>query len=891
MALTDYFGNAVRLGGGVKKAYSSVNAVANVITGSDTNDGIKMSNFTGTAKGGLGDDLYFSVTSKSKLVEKAGEGIDTVTVIDNYVMPDNIENLNIGWARGVVGNALANYMKGTGADQSFDGGRGNDVLTGGGGGDMFIFKAGSGYDTITDFTAGPAANVAANEKPDTVRLDGYARFKSFADVKAAMTQSGSDVILKLDANDAVRFQNSDVTKFTADNFHLRFDSSSLKATFADEFNTLSLWNGKTGAASSGTWRTDYGWGGSSDAKISRTLGPWTGEKQIYVDPGMKGSGQTALGLNPFSVDKGVLTIHADLTPEAMKSSLYGYNYTSGLLTTRNTFTQTYGYFEARMQLPAEDGVWPAFWLFAADQSDSEIDIMEAKSNRSDEYFTTSHDKSSGKDQALSSYVFNPTATTEMHTYGVLWTKETVTWYLDGVAVKSIATPDSMHTPMYLLVNMQVDSKVPATFKSADLKVDYIHAYSLDQVPGGVDVPAAPPAANPPVAAEPVIPPATTPPATTPPATPKPPAPAAPAPDPNAVKTMTGTSESDSFRVSAATDRIIEAANGGSSDLALASVDYVLPTNVERLTLTGAALVGTGNALGNFLTGNEHANKLYGLAGNDVLDGKGGADMMVGGTGDDRYLVDNAGDKVVERADEGTDIVISSINYTLGTNVERLTLVGSALTGTGNDQNNIINGNDLANTLIGGGGSDNLIGGLGADKLVGGVGNDNYWVDNARDTIVEKANEGIDSVFATVDWTLGDNVENLTISGVATRGTGNALNNTITGNGNNEMLSGLAGNDVLMGGAGNDKLIGGTGNDKLTGGAGKDSFVFAKGFGADTINDFEIGIDTIDWSGAKAAGISPKFKDSGENVVVTIGADTITMLGVHTTELVQHHVFG
>lgn len=76
------------------------------------------------------------------------------------------------------------------------------------------------------------------------------------------------------------------------------------------------------------------------------------------------------------------------------------------------------------------------------------------------------------------------------------------------------------------------------------------------------------------------------------------------------------------------------------------------------------------------------DSIAGLAGNDTLIGGLGADSLTGGAGDDTYVVDNAGDVVTESLNEGLDTVQSAISYTLGTNVENLTLTGSnALDGT------------------------------------------------------------------------------------------------------------------------------------------------------------------------------------------------------------------
>ena len=219
--------------------------------------------------------------------------------------------------------------------------------------------------------------------------------------------------------------------------------------------------------------------------------------------------------------------------------------------------------------------------------------------------------------------------------------------------------------------------------------------------------------------------------------------------------------------------------------------------------------------------------LYGEAGNDLLDGGAGADTMEGGAGNDAYYVEDLGDIIREAAAGaagGTDTVYASVGFTLGANLENLTLYGAALRGEGNQLANRITGNAGANelfgrlgrdTLIGNAGDDLLDGGADIDRMEGGAGNDAYYVDNAGDLTIESlagAAGGTDTVNASVNRTLGANLEHLRLYGSATTGTGNALANTITGNGGNNVLSGLNGNDTLIGGLGNDRLLGGAGND-------------------------------------------------------------------------------
>ncbi|MDB5433586.1 MAG: hypothetical protein JWP35_4702 [Caulobacter sp.] len=125
-----------------------------------------------------------------------------------------------------------------------------------------------------------------------------------------------------------------------------------------------------------------------------------------------------------------------------------------------------------------------------------------------------------------------------------------------------------------------------------------------------------------------------------------------------------------------------------------------------------------------LRGGSGSDHLYGGAGNDMLNGDDGADIMEGGLGDDTYVVDDAGDQVIEAGGEGYDSVKASISYTLTANVERLDLMGAAnLTATGNALDNTLKGNSGDNILSGLAGKDSLAGGDGHDTLIGGAGHD------------------------------------------------------------------------------------------------------------------------------------------------------------------------
>ncbi|TLP63093.1 calcium-binding protein [Pseudomonas mosselii] len=406
--------------------------------------------------------------------------------------------------------------------------------------------------------------------------------------------------------------------------------------------------------------------------------------------------------------------------------------------------------------------------------------------------------------------------------------------------------------------------------------------------------------------------------------------------------LVGGKGNDTYIVDNANDQVIENADEG-IDTVRSAVTWTLGANLENLTLTGSAAInGTGNAGDNVLIGNSAANILSGGAGNDTLDGGDGVDVLDGGLGDDTYVVDlvvegtgssatlKLQDTIIEKAKQGTDTLqlrmdddavrafAGTASITLDANLENLdasgtgalnlTLVGnkSSNTLTGNSGDNILDGKNGGDRLVGGDGDDTyyiysdkdvvvelngeaggidtvrvvsylknsytlannvenaivdskaaftligntqantltgnaaanvLDGGAGADTLIGGKGNDTYIVDNIDDVVVEFANEGIDTVKASVDYTLGDNLENLVLLDGAVNGTGNDLKNSITGNNADNVLDGGKGVDTLTGGKGNDTYI----VDLLIKGTGakasvvlEDKIVEKPGEGTDTL---------------------------------------------------------
>jgi Ca2+-binding RTX toxin-like protein len=344
-----------------------------------------------------------------------------------------------------------------------------------------------------------------------------------------------------------------------------------------------------------------------------------------------------------------------------------------------------------------------------------------------------------------------------------------------------------------------------------------------------------------------------------------------------------------------------------------------------------------------LNGDDGDDRLNGGAGNDILNGGIGADIFTYNFGDGADTVSGGGDidtlnivgtgaantldvvwngTALTQFEGGTVTGVEAINANLQGGTDTLSYAGSTanvtvnlatntaigfagIAGienvTGGSGNDTLTGGAGVNALNGGAGNDTLDGGAGNDTLTGGSGNDTY-IANQGDTIVEAAGGGTDTVqTASNNFTLANNVENLTFTGAGNfTGNGNGSDNVITGGNGNDTLSGAGGNDTLIGGggsdslvggAGDDILVGGAGNDTMNGGTGNDSFVFAAGFGNDTINQFDAnpagGQDHIDLTafGITAANFaaSVTIADLGADMQITVaGGGVITLTGVTGT---------
>jgi len=247
-------------------------------------------------------------------------------------------------------------------------------------------------------------------------------------------------------------------------------------TFSDEFSSLSLWNG-----TSGTWDSNYwynpltGNGGSL---------PTNGEQEWYINA----NDPATSSIVPWAVQNGILTITGSAAPPAIQPLINGYQYISGELNTYHSFSQLYGFFEARMELPAGQGLWPAFWMIPENGSwPPEIDIMEMLGNDPTTYYTSVHSGTASAEVNAGQADHVADTSKAYHEFAVDWTPTTLTYYFDNKPVFSTPTPSDMNVPMYLEINLAMGGGWPGNINSttplpAQMHVANVQAYASNPNP-------------------------------------------------------------------------------------------------------------------------------------------------------------------------------------------------------------------------------------------------------------------------------------------------------------------------------------------------------------------------------------------------------------------------
>jgi serralysin len=490
------------------KKYDGTDALVTIRANPEDED-VYSNTYGANLAAGPGNDLYTKDAPAITITEYEGEGIDTVKAYSGGVSLryyPNVENIQFynGEANTfyAAGNAGDNVIEVTGRVEVY-GGRGQDVLVGGSGAQTFIVyryeanPAASDNDVIYNFTPGE----------DVLRLK--AGFTSVSGLSQWMTDTAAgDVDINLDrvAGGVNHLLIKGVTKAALlahpESFQLELDPSLLGAkVFEDEFNSLSIYDKEDNP--NGTWKPDTAYQPVDQVGDYGVGHP--DELQIYTSPYFRNHGPSTTGdyfaQSPFSVADGVLTIHGAHATDT--SELFGYNYTSGLITTNpeveasngspsfraNGHSFLYGYFEIRAQTPQatgpediQTGSWPAFWMTPTPPAawPPELDIMEQFGN-GQMASTTKWWGEPDAAQSLGTAHLVPDSE-GFHTYGALWTPDLIVWYIDGVEVWRTDTPTEMQNQeMYLMANLALGDQggpLPAGWNGADYKIDYIRAYAL-----------------------------------------------------------------------------------------------------------------------------------------------------------------------------------------------------------------------------------------------------------------------------------------------------------------------------------------------------------------------------------------------------------------------------
>lgn len=329
---------------------------------------------------------------------------------------------------------------------------------------IFEVRKGQGSKVIRGFDA------RAGQK---IRLVGFGAM-SLDQLRAELKVDGGGALLDIGGGRQLRIAGANADVVSA--IQIQLDRSQYAQTFADDFDALSL--DLEDGQSKGVWRTNFGYGGVH----SRTL-PNNGELQVYSDRLFAGTGTASLKIDPFRLADGKLEIVAEPLKEDLRQFAWGRSYTSGLLTTKASFSQAYGLFEIRAKLPKGKGLWPAFWLLPENRAwPPEIDVLEVLGDNTKKLYVSWHSNAGGKHTSDSKAIEVPDMSEDFHTYSVVWEKDTLMWFFDDLQVASKSTPEDFHLPMYMLINLAVGGQWPgspdkATQFPAKYTIDWVRAYA------------------------------------------------------------------------------------------------------------------------------------------------------------------------------------------------------------------------------------------------------------------------------------------------------------------------------------------------------------------------------------------------------------------------------
>ncbi len=818
-----------------------------------------------TLIGGTGDDTYYLWDNTSVVVEKAGEGVDTIDARfwGPVTLAANVENLllNSPGSTAGTGNALNNVIVAGTVGATLNGLAGDDVLVGGAGADLFKVAAGNGSDAIMNFKPGS----------DLIQLGGYG-VSTFAQLQAVATQSGADVKLGFANGETLVIRDVALSSLTAYDFGLKADPAAIPAGYSQLTGPGAAWTAHGWYVLNNVWNpgslvynTDYAIDSAYSVSdmTAKTTFNWSFPVVTEPYPTIRAYPEVIFGPAPMSGGHkasdigGVFPVQVStlqqLTADydvSYKGNTSGFNvsFDIWLTNTPNGGAST---------VTSEVMVWVHKGGF-----DPTGEVVGTYSNGS---VTGKIYASKAGDWTYTAVVLDAdTPKGQIDIASILKTLEGLKLVSSADYVASVELGAEVVSGAGSLTINNLDLDVRAQNVDGSTKVMHVEGSGVTTT----TILASP---------APVVTPEK-------------------ALDlsgddtfiyDRTVATLSGGAGHDTLVLNAAAtvnlgDSTNQVAGGTAMVTGFEDVDASAASGAVVLTGSVADNRLIGGAYADVLTGGGGADILRGGAGADSLDGGTGSDQQRGEAGDDRIVYDAADTIIDGEAGRDTLVLNTAATVNLG-NFSTSQISGgsayvagfeevdaSAAAGTvvlnGSQFNNKLVGGAFADTLMGGGGFDVLNGGAGADFLDGGgdadqlrgeAGDDRVVYDAAdtvvdggagRDTLVLKAaavvhleNFSSSQVTGGSAYVLGFEDVDATDSAGGITVTGSQFNNTLTGGAFADTLKGGAGFDVLKGGLGNDVLDGGADADQVRGEAGDDRIVYDA---ADTVIDGGAGRDTL-----------------------------------------------
>ena len=285
---------------------------------------------------------------------------------------------------------------------------------------VFEVRKGQGSKVIKGFDA------RAGQK---IRLVGFGAM-SLDQLRAELKVDAGDALLDMGGGQQLRIAGANADVVSA--IQIQLDRSQYSQTFADDFDALSL--DLEDGQSKGVWRTNFGYGGVD----SRTLTN-NGELQVYAIRLFSGTGTTSLKIDPFRLADGKLEIVAEPLKEELRQFTWGRSYTSGLLTTKASFSQMYGLFEIRAKMPKGKGLWPAFWLLPVNRAwPPEIDVLEVLGDNTKKLYVAWHSNVGDKHTADTKAIDVPDMSA--NSIPIPWCGRRIRLYGSSMMCRSRASP-------------------------------------------------------------------------------------------------------------------------------------------------------------------------------------------------------------------------------------------------------------------------------------------------------------------------------------------------------------------------------------------------------------------------------------------------------------------